>query len=272
MPKFSPIRIAIATALAVAPLALAQQYPPRANSAGAVVQSLPFLGVACEDLDAPRRQALKVKEDHGIVITMVSDGSPASKAGLREGDVILEYNGHAVESFDQAHGLRALIQDSAPGKPVKVLISRNGVTQTLTAVPELHRMVMGPGMEIPMPMMPAPMPVPMAPMPPMPEIPRIQTVMPSTPLGILGEDLVEEPQFAEFFGVKDGVLVKSVTSGSPADRAGIKAGDVIVKINDRHIASSRDLQRLMRAQQAANASCQISVMRNRKEMAVTVNP
>jgi serine protease Do len=240
---------------------------PRAHNAGSPIQMVTYLGVAGEDLDAVRRQALKVKEDHGIVVTMISDSAPADKAGLKRGDVILEYNGHAVESFEQ---LRGLIQDSTAGKPVKVLISRNGVTQTLSAVPETRRVVAIPGMEIPMPMgMPMP-PQPM-PAPAMPEIPRFQIVVPSTPLGILGEELSEEPQFAEFFGVREGILVKTISPNSPAEKAGMKAGDVVVKVDDRHIASARDLQRALRAAENKPAY-QVTVMRNKKEAVLNVTP
>lgn len=257
--------------LVVAGAAVAQVAPsappqaPRARSAGSPIQVVTYLGVAGEDLDTAKRQALKVKEDHGIVVTMITEGTPADKAGLKRGDVILEYNGHAVESFEQ---LRGLIQESTPGKPVKVLISRNGAAQTLSAVPESRRVVAMSGLEIPFPMG---NPMPAQPMPPpaMLEIPRFQTVVPSTPLGILGEELGDEPQFAEFFGVKEGILVKAISSGSPADKAGMKAGDVVVKVDDRHVASARDLQRAIRAAEN-KASYQVTVMRNKKESVLTV--
>ena len=274
MSKFWQIATSLAAAAALSvPASFAQPAPqsapaqaPRTHSAGAGIQQVPYLGVAGEDLDADRRQALKVKEDHGIVVTMVSEGAAAEKAGLKKGDVILEYNGHAVESFEQ---LRGLIQDSPAGKPVKVVISRNGAVQTLSAVPELRRVVMIPGMEVPIPMTPMPMPAPMPPM--MPEIPRFQTVVPNTPLGILGEDLIEEPQFADFFGVKDGVLVKSIAPNSLAERAGIRIGDVLTKVDDRRVSSSRELQRAVRSA-SAKSSYQLTVVRNRKETVLNVTP
>jgi serine protease Do len=95
--------------------------------------------------------------------------------------------------------------------------------------------------------------------------------VPSTPLGILGEELGEEPQFAEFFGVKEGILVKAISANSPAEKAGMKAGDVVVKVDDRHIASARDLQRAIRAAEN-KPSYQVTVMRNKKESVLNVTP
>jgi serine protease Do len=274
MRTFSQFGLSLAAAAVItAPVALSQtpapQPPPaapRAHAAGVPVQMITYLGVACVDLDPARRQMLKIKEDRGIEVTVVEEGTPAEKAGLKLGDIILEFNGRAVESFKQ---LRGFIQDSTPGKAVQISISRNGAAQTLKAVPTTHRVVMMAGDEWPEPMIA--MPAPAAPMMPVaPEIPRLQTIIASTPLGILGEELSEEPQFAEFFGVKEGVLIKNVRSGSLADKAGMKAGDVLLRFDENHIASARDLQRAIRTE--TKSSFPVTVMRNRKETVLTVNP
>ena len=87
--------------------------------------------------------------------------------------------------------------------------------------------------------------IPIPPMPPM-ELPRFSMSYQNPMLGITGESLGQEEQFAEFFGVKDGVLVKSVSKDSAAEKAGIKAGDVIVKVDDSKVASTREITSVLR--------------------------
>jgi len=105
----------------------------------------------------------------------------------------------------------------------------------------------------------------MAPM----DMPRIMTITPSRRLGIDGEGLGDEPQFAEFLGVKEGVLVKSVLKNSAAEKAGIKAGDVITKIGDTQVFNSRDITSTLRANHQ-NQTFTVTVVRNKKEMQITV--
>ena len=102
-------------------------------------------------------------------------------------------------------------------------------------------------------------------MPPMPPFP---TIVQSPVLGVECEPLGDEQQFAEFFGVKDGLLVKMVAGGSPAARAGIKAGDVIVKVDETHVGSMRELTGALHMA-SQKASYQLTVVRNKKEMQIT---
>src|SRR5438270_10202569 len=82
-----------------------------------------YLGVDIEDVTGDRVNALKLKEERGVVITMVDQDAPAGKAGLKEHDVILEFNGTAVESEEQ---LRRLIRETPPGRTITLGISRDG--------------------------------------------------------------------------------------------------------------------------------------------------
>jgi serine protease Do len=88
-------------------------------------------------------------------------------------------------------------------------------------------------------------------------------------LGIMGEPLGQEKQFADYFGVEDGVLVKSVTHGSAADKAGLKAGDVILKIDDTHISNTRDIGMALRSAKAKK-TVNVQIVRNHKEMTLPV--
>jgi serine protease Do len=101
------------------------------------------------------------------------------------------------------------------------------------------------------------------------EIPRLQPMYQNPMLGIEGESLGQEEQLADFFGVKDGVLVKSVTRNSAADKAGIKAGDVIVKVDDSRVASTREITSVLRSLRG-KTNVNVTVVRNKKELTLPV--
>lgn len=255
-------------AVAACPASFAQ---PAAHSAGIAMQSSPYLGVGVVDVDGALAKSLKLKEDRGAEITQIDASGPAGKAGIKVGDVVLDYNGQMVQ--DSAH-LQHLVRETTPGHEVKLSVWRNGAALNLTATIENRRMAMiegEPWFAVPMPPT-APMPA-MPPMPPLPnlemDIPRVQTAVQNSSLGIMGEPLGDEQQFAEYFGVKDGVLVKAVDSNSPAEHAGIKAGDVIVKVGETRVGSLREFSAALRAVRA-KGSYTLTVVRNKKEMPVTV--
>jgi serine protease Do len=236
--------------------------PPRARgSMGVFVTRGPRLGVGVVDIDPDRAKALKLKEPHGAEVTMVSEGTPAAKAGIHVGDVILEYNGQPVQGKEE---LQRLVRETPPGHQVKIALWRNGAPLTVTATVEEG-------------MIPNfdsdnwPFGANMPPMPPMPsiDIPRMVTTFQSTALGTDCETLGPDSQLAEFFGVKDGLLVRSVMRNSPAEKAGVKAGDVIVKLGDAHIATNRDLSAALRASRSGG-TIPLTVVRNKHEMALSV--
>lgn len=261
--------IAFAAAL-VAP-ALAQQAPqppqppsaPRARAAVVIGQAGPYLGVGIMDIDSARAKALKLNEERGVEITRVDPGGPADKAGLKVNDVILEWDGQRVESMEQ---LQRLVHESVAGRAVKLGVWRNGAMQTITASTELRR---EPVVTVPSGTWGVdgqdnwPFAFPM-------EIPQMQTVMQNPVLGVQCEALGDEQQFAEFFGVKDGLLVKMTMPDMPATRAGIKAGDVIIKVDDTRVGTMRELTAALRAA-VQKGSYQVTVVRNKKEMQIAVS-
>jgi serine protease Do len=170
-----------------------------------------------------------------------------------------------------------LVRETPSGHQAKLSVWRNGAPVAVTATIESRRMVMieGEPWYAVDPAMPAAPAMPSMPaMPPMPnldfDIPHIQTVMRNSTLGISGEALGDEQQFAEFFGVKDGILVKAVDSNSAAERSGIKVGDVIVKVADTRVGSLRELTVALRTSRS-KGSYTITVVRNKKETPVTVS-
>ncbi len=260
---------ALLAAGAAAPSPWAQNPAPRARAATVVVAGGgSYLGVGVLDIDSERAKALKLKEDRGVEISSVTEGGPADKAGIKQGDVVLEYNGEAVEGMTQ---FQRLVHETPAGRQVKIEVWRNGAPLTLTAsvearkgfsleAPDMDIQTFGNSPTFQMPSMP-----PMQPF----DMPHIMTIMPSRRLGIEGEGLRDEPQFAEFLGVKEGVLVKSVVKNSAAEKAGIKAGDVITKIGDTPVISSHDITDTLRANHQ-NQTFTVTVVRNKKEMQVTV--
>jgi serine protease Do len=83
---------------------------------------------------------------------------------------------------------------------------------------------------------------------------------------VIAESL--EPQLAAYFGVKDGVLVRSVNSGSAAEKAGIKAGDVILKVDETKVTNPREISGAIR--EAKKKTVSVALMRERKETTLTV--
>src|SRR5258708_22189501 len=87
-----------------------------------------YLGVDTRDITPDRLTDLKLKEEHGVEVTLVDQDAPAGKAGLKEHDVILNLNGSQVESVEQ---LRRMIREIPPGRLVTLGISRGGHPVTL---------------------------------------------------------------------------------------------------------------------------------------------
>jgi serine protease Do len=255
-------------------LLAASLFTPAAFAQGSTAPSRPrtisvsagsgYLGIGAQDIDAERAKALKLPEVRGAEIKNVIEDSPAAKAGFKEGDVVLEFNGQKVEGIEQ---LTRMVGETPAGRQVKVSVWRNGANLTLTPTLETGKHIMVGGGSWTMPEVRIPeLTVPS--IPPM-DLPRFQMSYQNPMLGITGESLGQQEQFAEFLGVKDGVLVKSVVKDSPAEKAGIKAGDVIVKVDDSKVSSTREITGILRSVRSKK-TITVTVVRNKKEMPITV--
>jgi serine protease Do len=265
MRKLIGIAFVAAAAGLLAPAAFGQAAAPRARSIANMAERPSYLGIGAQDIDNERASALRLKEVRGAEVKSVVPDSPASGAGFKEGDVVLEYNGQPVEGSAQ---LTRMVRETPVGRQVKITVWRNGSTITLTPTLEASKgMVIDGGGAWVMPEVRMPE-INIAPMSPM-EFPRMEMSFQNPVLGIYGESLGNQEQLAEFFGVKDGVLVKSVTRNSAGDKAGIKAGDVVVKVDETHVASSRDISSALRAKRG-NKTVTVTVIRNKKEVPLTV--
>lgn len=230
-----------------------------------------YLGVDTRDITADRLSDLKLKEENGVEVTLVDQDAPAGKAGLKEHDVILSINGSQVESVEQ---LRRMIHEIPPGRVVTIGISRDGQSMNLKAQladRKKNFAMASPGkFAFAMPALPA---IPaMQAMPAMPDMDvpvSIVVVHSSSRSGLMVENLT--PQLGDFFGAKNGqgVLVRSVEKGSRAEKAGFRAGDVIVKVNGESINDSGDFTHAIHGRK--NSTVNVSIIRDRKEQTLTLS-
>jgi len=223
------------------------------------------LGVSLEETEGDLR---------GAKVRSVEGGSPAEKAGIKEGDVIARFDGEAVRS---ASHLARLVGETPSGRAVAIEVTRGGATQKLTAtldearnrvrvfsgqgLPGMHEFSFdAPDWEVEVPEPPEPPSAPSVPgAPSAPRAPRAPFAwgwqggdvndMVFKMLGggprKLGVEYIEiGDQLASYFKVtgKTGVLVTSVDAAGPAGKAGIKAGDVILKLGTESIKNGEDLR------------------------------
>jgi serine protease Do len=233
-----------------------------------------WLGVEAREVTAENVKEYKLPAERGVVVGRVAPESPASKSGLKETDVITEVDGQRVEGTAQ---FRRMIREIPAGRTVQLTIWRDGHTQSISATlgkaEENHRAMLkaAPGsFAFRMPEV--------VEIPDMPEMPTLEwdngdmMVLPGghPRLGIDAEDI--NGQLGSYFGAPDGegVLVRSVNAGSVAEKAGLKAGDVITKFNGERIRSLGDLREKLAAKNDAKPA-QLSVLRNKSEVTLTVD-
>jgi serine protease Do len=221
----------------------------------AAVENSGFLGVRLVDVDAEHAKMLKLDHERGAEVKAVMEGSPADKAGIEPGDVLLTYNGETILSAQQ---LTRMVMGTAPGRSVKVQYWRNGKMQmTLAVIGTASTTPVNPFSATQMPMSGWQMPGL--------DFPSPMLVWRNPLLGLEYEFI--DSQLAEYFGVKGGVLVRLVQTGSPADRAGLKAGDVIYSVAQQSLATAREFSSLLRR----GSGVTVSVMRDHKHLDLTLN-
>ncbi|HYL10209.1 MAG TPA: PDZ domain-containing protein [Candidatus Acidoferrales bacterium] len=231
-----------------------------------------WLGVETAEVSGEKAKELKLPAERGVLLTEIVPDSPAAKAGLKANDVVTEFNGQHVEGTAQ---FRRMIHETPSGRAVQLTVWREGRSQTISATlgksESRHALTAIPreGWRIEMPRMPRV------------EIPRFEwndgVFFSRRPmLGISADDL--SGQLGSYFGAPDGegVLVREVNSGSPAEKAGIKAGDVIIKVDGERVRTVGDLHEKMShklgegTDKAEKATVNIGLLRDRKETTVKV--
>jgi serine protease Do len=229
-----------------------------------------WLGVETQEVTSDKAKDLKLSVARGVLLGRVIPDSPAAKSGLKENDVVTEINGQRVEGATQ---FRRMIHEIPAGRSVQLTVWRDGRSQTLNVTlgkAEDHHnawMKAAPGtFAFRVPEIPDTIEIP--------NIPQMDwggMLFPGMRprLGIDAEDL--NGQLGAFFGAPDGegVLVREVNPGSPAEKAGLKAGDVITKINDERIRSIGNLHEKLAAKHDDKA-VKLGILRSRSEMNLTV--
>ena len=197
---------------------------------------------------------------NGVRVDTVHASTPAEKAGLREGDLVVEFDGERVRSARQ---FMRLVQETPSGRTASAAVMRDGQRVTLSVQPRAggaFRFWDGSGDSfLAMPKIAPPMALKRDGFPP-----SIENLMGAS--GQLGVSVSElSPQLSEYFGTKDGVLVTTVRDNSNASRAGVKAGDVITSLNGGTVTTAADLRR--RAQRLEGGDeFTIAIVRDRKPM------
>jgi serine protease Do len=199
------------------PIDVAKTILPQLEAKGHVTRG--WLGVSIQPVTPELAQAFHLEKDQGALVAQVMSDSPASKAGLQAGDVIVEYEGHPIAT---ASDLPRLVAATPIGQTATVKVLRDGQPRTVTAQ--------------------------------IAELPEPQQVVSANParekLGLAVQPLT--PGLAKELGVPDksGLAVAGVQAGSPAAEAGIQPGDVIVQVNRRPVRTIADLRQALAAQPA----------------------
>ena len=224
-----------------------------------------YLGVSIKDVPEEVLEAYGWKDHRGVLITEVEKNSPADKAGLKEGDVIIEFNGRPVDDTDD---LTRFVRRCEPGKQVKVNIMRQGKVQTINVtIGKLrrHLPMIGPGIIHPFtfyqyyPGIEPGIRPPVAP----------YRFFFGGRLGLQVQNL--NPTLGEYFQRESGkgVLVLEVQEDSLAEEAGFQPGDVIIRINDEAVEDTEDLFDILREAEEGD-KLTVEILRKGKSHKLTV--
>jgi serine protease Do len=223
-----------------------------------------WLGVEIGEVTAEKAKDLKLAGVRGVAVMDVEPDSPAAKAGLKENDVITQYDGQVVEGTVQ---FRRLVRETPAGRTVTLGISRNGSTQTISVdlgdrSAFFEKKMKGkmrdfdnayafsmpnPDFSFAMPMVEGRSPL----------------------LGVSAEDV--SGQLGSYFGAPEGtgVLIREVRPGMAAEKAGLQAGDVIIKVDGKPVHTLGDLRAQLR-DKGEQKSVSLGILRKGAEMSVAV--
>ena len=236
-----------------------------------------YLGVHIKEVTKENFAKYGLSGVRGVAIEKVSKDSPAAKAGLKDNDVIVRFNGESVTSTRK---LQRLISEVAPDHTATITVVRNGSEQNLNATIGKPKSAMFRIRSGTFALPTGSYSLRGAAIPRMPRMPRIR-VSPnvsgfnfnfssSRVIGISTSSLSK--QLGEHFGVSDGkgILVNNVRKDSPAAKAGFKAGDVIVAIDGKEVKNSFDLTRAISKKK--EGAVNLTIVRNKNRQNISVTP
>ena len=172
-----------------------------------------WLGVSIQDVDRALADSFGLDRPRGALIAQVGQDSPASRAGLEPGDVIIAFDGEAIETSADLPHVVGLI---APGTEVSALVVRDGRERDVAVT------VGGLGAD---------------------EVARVDAAVAADGgAALLGMRLEQaEPAALSELGLSGGVLIKEVIPGSPAEEAGIQANDILTRLGNRPVSRLGDI-------------------------------
>jgi serine protease Do len=217
------------------PINMARRVMPQLLATGRVTRG--WLGIRIQALTEDLAPSFGAKEGDGVLVADVMPDSPADKGGLKSGDVIVEFEGQKTGEVPE---LQRAVADAAPGKPAKVTVLREGKRET---------------MEVKIGEMPADEPV--------------VASRGTERWGLTVQPIT--PELARQFKLQSsgGVLVSEVEESSPAGRAGIRAGDVILEVNRRRV---RDMKSFEDALGGTEQDALLFVQRDGRSQYIVLKP
>lgn len=223
-----------------------------------------WLGIYLQDISPDIEEAMDLKSDQGVLVTEVMEDSPAEKAGIESKDVIVGFTeeGKGIfEKVEDASSLKRMVKESSPGEVIKLKVSREGKEKVLTVTvgraPE-SEFYSGRVMQLPRTKA---------------KDKALDTYLFKFPsgsrIGVKVQDLTE--QLGGYFGATDGegVLITEVEEDMPAQKAGLKAGDVIVEVDGKKIEDSDELINAISEKEKGD-KVDIKVIRNRQPQTFAV--
>jgi serine protease Do len=191
-----------------------------------------WLGVKIQQVTPEIAESLGLKDASGAMVAGVTDGGPAEKSKIRGGDIILKFDGQDVKEM---HNLPRIVADAEVGKDVPVVLWRDGKELTIQTV--------------------------LAERPADVQLAAVDATKPAdatkpTDISGLGLKVASVSQdLKDKFQLQDGqkgVVITDVTPNTPAADRGLKAGDVIVEVQQGPIASPGDVQKQVDAARKAD--------------------
>jgi serine protease Do len=232
-----------------------------------------YLGVGLNEVDTDRIIALHLKDAHGAEVMYVDHDAPAAKSGLKVHDVILQLDGQPVENAEQ---LKKRLRDMPSGRTVSFLVNRDGAPLTISVQlcdeKDLEQKAWSQHKAAPEKAPPtrSGFSQTFVGRPSTAVTGILDTVMPKG-LYVGAELNPVRTQLADYFGVTSGtgLLVEQVDYQSPAARAGLKAGDVVVKVESQQMTSNHDWVKAIRNHRGHLV--QVTVMRNKQQQVLTMS-
>jgi len=192
------------------PSAIAKTVIPQLEAKGKVVRGM--IGVQVQNVTPELAKSFGLPEPKGALVAQVNPDSPADKAGIHRGDIIIEFNGHPIHEMNE---LPRMVAETAPGSKATLKVLREGKEKTLSlTIVELTDEKQAQSKE--------------------------EGSAEKTALGLQVQNLT--PALAQQYRLRDnkGVVVTQVESGTPAADAGIRAGDLILEVNDVVIGTVKE--------------------------------